>query len=151
MSEGDEVAVSLPMVQAESSAEGAQVYFKGSRKPCTKECILIINAKTGEATLEKISDAVQLKVVRCVCHSAVYQLCVLRVVPSYYLEFAIEMGPNEPGPLSCFVITPFPPFLPSNSKSRPPRRRGRQPHRRPIKLLRPHPPHSLPSDRPQLF
>lgn len=64
MSEGDEVAVSLPMVQAESSTEGAQVYFKGSRKPCTKECVLIINAKTGEATLEKISDTVQLKVVR---------------------------------------------------------------------------------------
>ena len=71
------------MVQAESSAEGAQVYFKGSRKACTKECILIINGKTGEATLEKISDTVQLKVVRCVHMRCAPSLCFFLF---YYLN-----------------------------------------------------------------
>jgi ELL-associated factor len=59
---GDEVSVSLPVSQAESSDD---VYlFKGARRSCAKECVLIINTTTGEAILEKITNTVQLKGVR---------------------------------------------------------------------------------------
>ena len=39
--------------------------FRGPKKLCAKECILIIDRDTGEAILEKISDTVQLKAIRC--------------------------------------------------------------------------------------
>jgi len=35
--------------------------FKGGRKPCSKECILIIDKATGEITLERISSNIPLK------------------------------------------------------------------------------------------
>ena len=41
--------------------------FRGPKKNCTKECILIIDRVTGEAKLERISDTVQLKAIRYVC------------------------------------------------------------------------------------
>lgn len=37
------------------------ITFKGGRKPCQKECILIIDKSTGEITLEKISSNIPLK------------------------------------------------------------------------------------------
>ena len=40
------------------------VQFRGPKKNCTKECILIIDRVTGEAILERISDTVQLKATR---------------------------------------------------------------------------------------
>jgi hypothetical protein len=60
--EGDEVNVSLPVVQAESADDVAQ--FRGPKRPCTRECVLIINTETGEAILEKIGSSVNLKSVR---------------------------------------------------------------------------------------
>ena len=51
--------------QAESVDDVAQ--FRGPRKNCTKECVLIIDTQTGEAILEKISNTVQLKAVRWGC------------------------------------------------------------------------------------
>lgn len=38
--------------------------FRGPKKTCAKECILIIDRVTGEAILERISDTVQLKAIR---------------------------------------------------------------------------------------
>lgn len=35
--------------------------YKGGKKPCTKECILIIDKETGEITLERISSNIALK------------------------------------------------------------------------------------------
>ena len=58
----DEVSVSFPLEPADGGAHAQQ--YKGSKKPCTKECILLINTETGEASLEKISSMVQLKAVR---------------------------------------------------------------------------------------
>ena len=38
--------------------------FRGPKKTCAKECILIIDRETGEAILERISDTVHLKAIR---------------------------------------------------------------------------------------
>lgn len=48
--------------QAESADDAFQ--FRGPKKPCLKECVLIINTDTGEAILEKISNTMQLKAIR---------------------------------------------------------------------------------------
>ncbi|XP_065896602.1 ELL-associated factor 1-like [Dysidea avara] len=58
----DEVIVSVPNVQAESEEHVTQ--FRGGKKICQKECVLIINTKTREATLERVTNTVQLKVLR---------------------------------------------------------------------------------------
>lgn len=60
----DEVIVSVPNVQAESDDDVTQ--FRGGKKICQKECVLIINTKTREATLERVINSVQLKVLRTV-------------------------------------------------------------------------------------
>lgn len=51
--------------QAESADDVAQ--FRGPKRPCTRECVLIINTETGEAILEKIGSSVNLKSVRYKC------------------------------------------------------------------------------------
>lgn len=38
--------------------------FKGSAKPYQKQCIIIVNSDTGEITLEKLSDNIQVKKTR---------------------------------------------------------------------------------------
>lgn len=38
--------------------------FRGARKPCQKECLLIYDHDTGEFTLEELSSNIQLKQVR---------------------------------------------------------------------------------------
>lgn len=38
--------------------------FKGSQRPCSKECVLIFNHLTGEITLEKLSSNIQVKKTR---------------------------------------------------------------------------------------
>lgn len=48
--------------KAESADDVSQ--FRGPKRPCTRECVLIINTETGEAILEKISSSVNLKSVR---------------------------------------------------------------------------------------
>ena len=55
-------SLSCTSPQAESADDVAQ--FRGPKRPCTRECVLIINTETGEAILEKISSSVNLKSVR---------------------------------------------------------------------------------------
>lgn len=43
-----------------------QTVFKGSQRPYTKECVLIIDRVTGEFTLEKLSSNIQVKKTRLV-------------------------------------------------------------------------------------
>lgn len=50
------------LVQGEAGGDFAQ--FRGPKKSCVKECILIIDTTTEEAILERISDTVQLKATR---------------------------------------------------------------------------------------
>ena len=52
----NETVVTVPHVQ-----DGGSTTFKGGKRPCTKECILIIDKETGEITLEKLSSTLQLK------------------------------------------------------------------------------------------
>lgn len=57
----DGVAVYLPNVPGSSSTHTA---FKGSRRPTQKECVLIIDRRTGRLTLERVQSAVTLKKTR---------------------------------------------------------------------------------------
>lgn len=41
-----------------------QTVFKGSQRPYTKECVLIIDRVTGEITLEKLACNIQVKKTR---------------------------------------------------------------------------------------
>lgn len=41
-----------------------QTVFKGSQKPCNKECVLIVDKVTGEITLERLSWNIQVKKTR---------------------------------------------------------------------------------------
>ena len=59
-------------LQAESADDVAQ--FRGPKRPCTRECVLIINTETGEAILEKIGSSVKLKSVRYILNMWVYIL-----------------------------------------------------------------------------
>jgi len=54
-----EVTVKVPHIQGSGST-----VFKGSKRPCNKECILIIDKETGEVTLEKLASNIQLKKIR---------------------------------------------------------------------------------------
>ena len=38
--------------------------YKGNKRPSQKECVLIIDHNTGEITLEKLANAIQLKKTR---------------------------------------------------------------------------------------
>ena len=49
-------------LKAESADDVSQ--FRGPKRPCTRECVLVINTETGEAILEKIGSSVNLKSVR---------------------------------------------------------------------------------------
>jgi len=51
-----ECTVTIPNVHDSGSTT-----YKGGRKPCQKECILIIDKRTGEITLERISSNMSLK------------------------------------------------------------------------------------------
>jgi len=61
------------------------VQFRGPKKRCMKECILIIDSDTGEAILERISDTVQLKATRYVWLSWSVALCICRNYPEMHL------------------------------------------------------------------
>lgn len=56
-----QITVTVPHLDG---AGTAQTVFKGSQRPCQKECVLIIDKKTGEITLEKLSTCIQLKKTR---------------------------------------------------------------------------------------
>jgi len=40
---------------------GSATRYKGGRKPCTKDCVLIIDKKTGQITLERFTSTIPLK------------------------------------------------------------------------------------------
>ena len=48
------------------SSGTSHTVFKGNKRPVQKECVLVINHDTGEFTLEKLSNAIQLKKTRSV-------------------------------------------------------------------------------------
>ncbi len=59
--ERDSVSVVLPHV--EGSGTKSTVY-KGNKRPSQKDCVLIIDNKTGEITLERLTSNIQLKKTR---------------------------------------------------------------------------------------
>ncbi|KAM8971088.1 ELL-associated factor 1-like [Sarcophilus harrisii] len=58
---GDEVTITLPNIPG--SAAPVSV-FKGNKRPCQRDYILIINHDTGECVLEKLSSNIQVKNIR---------------------------------------------------------------------------------------
>lgn len=56
-----QVTVTVPHLDG---AGVQQTVFKGSQRPYTKECVLIIDKSTGEITLEKLSSNIQVKKTR---------------------------------------------------------------------------------------
>ncbi|XP_076348797.1 uncharacterized protein LOC143246259 isoform X1 [Tachypleus tridentatus] len=68
--EGHQVTVSVPHIEGSGTSK---TVFKGSKKPYTKECVLIINHSTGEVTLEKLSCNIQLKKTRAEGSSRIQQ------------------------------------------------------------------------------
>lgn len=60
-----EVGANAEVTVTHHEAVGApQTVFKGSTRPCQKECVLIIDRATGQVTLEKLSTNIQLKKTR---------------------------------------------------------------------------------------
>ncbi|XP_041366068.1 ELL-associated factor 2-like [Gigantopelta aegis] len=59
--EGHQVTVTVPHVQGSGTSH---TVYKGNKKPCPKECVLIIDHDTGTFTLERLASAVQLKKTR---------------------------------------------------------------------------------------
>ncbi|XP_063532316.1 ELL-associated factor 1 [Cydia strobilella] len=57
----NQVTVTVPHLDG---AGVPQTVFKGSQRPYTKECVLIIDRVTGEITLEKLSSNIQVKKTR---------------------------------------------------------------------------------------
>lgn len=57
----NEVTITVPHLDG---AGVPQTVFKGSQKPYTKECVVIIDHNTGEITLEKLSSNIQVKKTR---------------------------------------------------------------------------------------
>lgn len=57
--DGGEVTVSLPNTQ-----DSGTTVYKGSKKPCPKECILIVDKEKKTITLERLTSTIQLKKIR---------------------------------------------------------------------------------------
>ncbi|CAH1790327.1 unnamed protein product [Owenia fusiformis] len=57
----NEVTIQVPHVEG---AGTTNTVYKGPKRPCQKECILIINHDTGEISLEKLTSTIQLKKTR---------------------------------------------------------------------------------------
>ncbi|XP_023018513.1 ELL-associated factor [Leptinotarsa decemlineata] len=57
----NQVTVTVPHLDG---ADIPHTVFKGSQKPYTKECVLIINRATGEITIEKLNCNIQVKKTR---------------------------------------------------------------------------------------
>lgn len=56
---GGEVTVSLPNIQ-----ESGTTVYRGSKKPCPKECILVVDKEKRTITLERLTSTVHLKKIR---------------------------------------------------------------------------------------
>ncbi|XP_063422720.1 ELL-associated factor 1-like [Mytilus trossulus] len=59
--EGHQITVSVPHVEG---AGTDHTVYKGHKRPCLKECVLIIDHQTGTFTLEKLTNNIQLKKTR---------------------------------------------------------------------------------------
>lgn len=59
-----------------------ETVFKGSHKPYQKECVLIIDNVTGEITLEKLSNNIQLKKTRTAPTNKADTSHLLQALPS---------------------------------------------------------------------
>ncbi|XP_064614089.1 ELL-associated factor 1-like [Liolophura sinensis] len=59
--ENHQVTVALPHVQGSGTSH---TVYKGNKRPCPKECVLIIDHDTGTYTLERLSTHIQLKKTR---------------------------------------------------------------------------------------
>ncbi|PSN43936.1 hypothetical protein C0J52_03776 [Blattella germanica] len=93
----NQVTVTVPHLDG---AGTPHTVFKGSQRPCQKECVLIIDRVTGEITLEKLSTNFQVKKTR--------------------LETAPKMTPSVPLSSSTRPLTPLDSLLNSHSKSKQP-------------------------------
>uniref|UniRef100_T1JM59 Ell-associated factor Eaf n=1 Tax=Strigamia maritima TaxID=126957 RepID=T1JM59_STRMM len=67
--QGNQVTVTVPHIEG-----SGQTVFKGSKKPYTKECVLIIDHVTGEITLERLKSNIQVKKTRAEGSSKVQQV-----------------------------------------------------------------------------
>lgn len=56
-----QVTVTVPNLDGSGTM---QTVFKGSHRPYQRECVLIIDKTTGEITLEKLANNIQLKKTR---------------------------------------------------------------------------------------
>lgn len=59
--EGHQITVTVPHVEG---AGTDHTVYKGNKRPCLKECVLIIDHQTGTFTLEKLTNNIQLKKTR---------------------------------------------------------------------------------------
>ncbi|KAK2184758.1 hypothetical protein NP493_254g03040 [Ridgeia piscesae] len=69
--QGNSVTVSVPHVEG---AGTTHTVYKGNKRPSQKECVLIIDHTTGEMTLEKLANTIQLKKTRQEGSSRVQQM-----------------------------------------------------------------------------
>lgn len=58
----NEVTVTVPHCDGAGTSQTS--VFRGPKKPYSKECVLIIDHHTGEITLERLSNNIQLKKTR---------------------------------------------------------------------------------------
>ncbi|ELT98537.1 hypothetical protein CAPTEDRAFT_159180 [Capitella teleta] len=58
---GSSVTVEVPHVEGSGTSH---TVFKGNKRPCQKECVLIIDHTTGEITLERLASDIRLKKTR---------------------------------------------------------------------------------------
>ncbi|CAB4039413.1 ELL-associated factor 1-like, partial [Paramuricea clavata] len=63
---GGEVNVSLPNTQ-----DSGTTVYRGSKKPCPKECVLVVDRGKRTITLERLASTVQLKKIRSASGSKV--------------------------------------------------------------------------------
>lgn len=59
--EKNKVTVTVPHIEGSGTTH---TVYKGNRRPCPKECVLIIDKQTGTVTLEKLSNTIQIKKTR---------------------------------------------------------------------------------------
>ncbi|XP_065059314.1 ELL-associated factor 1-like [Rhopilema esculentum] len=95
----NDVTVKVPHIQ-----ESGSTVFKGSKRPCAKDCVLIIDKDTGEVTLEKLASNIQLKKIRSANHSIAKTIsqpgqpvAKVSTKPSVHKQRVASKGDNVPG------------------------------------------------------
>jgi ELL-associated factor len=81
----DDVTLDVP-------SDGGATTFRGSQKPHLKECVLIIDHKTGEITIERLGSQMQLKKTRSVSHSRCAPVVIYESDPSVIRLFSEDGG-----------------------------------------------------------